>query len=286
MPRSNYSESPRQYENIRQVLAPHLRNRPSREIEAMFESADMPAEDLESFLSTLGNIGRSVVRAVPQVLPGVIQGATTGAALGPFGALGGALIGGVGSALSGQQRPPGQPSQRGRRASGTPQAGGTGGAGGAGAAANQLFQTMFRPETLQALMSMMMGGAGRQNVPVGNTPVPVGAFTNLLGMLANRASAEYNATIGATGESVPRYMENYAGEIESDPAVAENRAERLLEMLQETDLEQNHSYSVKRSVEYEYYEDYPEDYEDTPETDEQIYDAIELDEFYSQNESW
>jgi hypothetical protein len=112
---------------------------------------------------------------------------------------------------------------------------------GAQPAAAQLLQTIFRPEVLQALIAMLMGQAGRQNIPVGpaNTPVPLGAFTNMLGVMANQASAEYNATVGANGETIPRYLRDFTGEVESDIAVPEYRARVLFEMLQEADREED-----------------------------------------------
>jgi hypothetical protein len=139
---------------------------------------------------------------------------------------------------------------------------------------------MFRPEMLQALMAMLLGQAGRQNIPVGNTPVPVGAFTNLLGVLANQAAAEYNAIAPRRGESL-RYFEDFAGEPKGDPAVAEHRAAALLELLQEAGLEQRRS-SISGSRRRAYSEDERE--LDERELDDQFYDAMdltELDDIYA-----
>src|SRR5205823_6020826 len=94
-------------------------------------------------------------------------------------------------------------------------------------AAGRLLQTITRPETMQALTSMLFGQLGRPNVQVGPTPVPVGAFTNLLGILANQAASEYNATISAASETVPKYMMGSVGEAIGDPAIAEDRATAL-----------------------------------------------------------
>jgi hypothetical protein len=99
-------------------------------------------------------------------------------------------------------------------------------------AASQLLQTVLRPETLQALVSMAMGPTGKPNVSVGGTPVPVAAFSNLIGTLAGRAEAESRAAEAMARESVPAYLQDYAGEAKGDPAVAESRAEALFELLE------------------------------------------------------
>jgi hypothetical protein len=145
-------------------------------------------------------------------------------------------------------------------------------------AAGQLLQTMFRPETLQALISMLIGQAGRQNIPVGNTQVPVGAFTNLLSVLANQAAAEYNAGSANTyaEQRYPRYLENYAGEAYGDPAVPEHRAEALLELFRESAPEQDEAYSSGRAARRPAHEL-------AREMDE-MYDAMDLSELYSEYE--
>jgi len=77
---------------------------------------------------------------------------------------------------------------------------------------------------------MVMGSAGKPDVAVGGTPVPVGAFGNMIGALAARAESEYEAA--TIRGSVPEYLKNYAGEARVDPAVAESRAEALFELLE------------------------------------------------------
>jgi hypothetical protein len=86
-------------------------------------------------------------------------------------------------------------------------------------------------------MSMLLGQLGRSNVNVGSTAVPVGGFTNLLATLANQAQAEYAEANPRLGGALPEYLRDYAGEAVGDPAVAENRARALFEMLRESDLE-------------------------------------------------
>jgi hypothetical protein len=211
-----------QYPELRKVLGGPYRGMPAQQIESMMEDYNLNAENMENFLSTLGDIGRGIVRALPQVLPAAlpIAGSVLGGPLG--GMLGGMAGQALGSALG--PRPPATPLPAGPQPAGGqgPAAGGSmpvpmpGGS----PAAGQLLQTIFRPETLQALISMLMGQAGRTSIPVGNTQVPLGGFANAIGVLANQAAAEYNAaSLRYTGETLPRYLENYAGESYGDPSV-------------------------------------------------------------------
>ena len=254
------------YQGLRQVLAPPYRNWEAGDIEALFENYNLSAEDMEGFFDTLKDIGKAVVSAAPAILP--VAGTVLGSAFG--GPLGGALGGALGQAAGGAigqataPRPQTSPSVApGIQIPGAPQS-----PPGAAPTASQLMQTMFRPETIQALMSMLLGQLGRSNVTVGSTPVPVGAFTNLLSTMANQAQAEYNAVSPRAREGVPQYLLDYAGEAVGDPAVAENRAEALWEMLQETDAEQVRpqtrgstrptAYRRTDLVEAEYFYDQPE----------------------------
>jgi hypothetical protein len=145
-------------------------------------------------------------------------------------------------------------------------------------AAGQLLQTLFRPETLQALIAMLLGQAGRPSVPVGNTQVPNGGFANLLSVLANQAAAETAANVshGYSSATIPRYMENYAGETYGDPAIPEHRAAALLQLLQESDIEQDESYQPQRRG--------YSAFRFSAESDEALYDEMDLNELYSEYE--
>ena len=105
--------------------------------------------------------------------------------------------------------------------------------GAGSSAANQLLQTITRPETLQALAAMAMGSSGITDIPVGGTSVPVSAFSNLIGVLAGQAEAEYAESIARAESAVPRYMQRSSGEARGDPAVEEDRARALYEFLGE-----------------------------------------------------
>lgn len=180
---------------------------------------------------------------------GNILGTVTNVAgqLSPTGRLGGSL----GSAISGLAGRGGT-----RRAAGAAVnalsglvGGGSGSSGGGalgaltglfggGSAAGQLASVMRRPETRQALGALGLGALGRRDIPVGSaqTPVPVGAITNLIGQLANQAAAEA-AALSDGAESTLHYMTDDAGEYVGDPASEQERAARLWELLNEAQAE-------------------------------------------------
>lgn len=254
------------YPEIRKVLGPDYRRRPAEDIEAILESANIDPEYMEDFLSTLGNIGRTVVGALPSIVPvaGTVLGTAIGGPMG--GAIGGALGSAAGGALAGGQRPAQLPQPQMPSQPVTPQL------AGASPAAAQLLQIIFRPEVLQALIAMLMTGifggqAGARNIPVGNTSAPPGAFTNMISVLANEASAEYNAAVAANGETVPRYLRGFAREVQDDIAVPEHRARMLRETLQEADLQQD--------------EHYREDPSELRQLDDWVNEELELAQLYS-----
>ncbi|MBK9035863.1 MAG: hypothetical protein IPL61_32210 [Myxococcales bacterium] len=122
---------------------------------------------------------KTVGRELQATAPGALQGALTGfMAGGPAGAAAGAVIGGVGSRLGAAP------------AAGAPTTASVG-----NAAAIQLLAAILRPEVIQALGAMALGSSGAASVPVAGTPVPVAAFANMLGTLANQAAAQHHATL-------------------------------------------------------------------------------------------
>jgi hypothetical protein len=256
------------YPELRRVLAPELAELPAEEIESAVEvlyGGEMSAEDLENFWRGFANAGRSIGQAVQQAAPTIgqvaqqalpIVGTVAGTAFG--GPIGAALGGAAGQALSGAiggTMAPGSRGGAGRRAlAGLAHgmAGGTGGlagalpglvgrgagaiapalggiaGGAAGGAAGQLVRLLSRPEVLQALTSMMLGPAGRRQVPVGGTPVPVASFANLLGVLANQAAAEHHLIVAGESAGTPSYLLDNTGEAIGDPFDPVSRAEVLL----------------------------------------------------------
>jgi hypothetical protein len=100
-------------------------------------------------------------------------------------------------------------------------------------AAQALLQLVNNPQLSQALTAMLMGGAGARTLPVGDTPVPVGAMTNLVGVLANQASAEYHQLVAGESAGTPAYLLDEHGEFVCDPADPVQRAEVLLALLED-----------------------------------------------------
>lgn len=249
------STSASDYPTLREALAPQYRHLPTEDLEALFESYDLSAEDIEGFFDTLKDIGNAVVNAAPTIIP--IAATALGAFGGPPGMMLGNTLGNLAAGAIRQATAPSPaPAQRVPPRPPMPQL-----PPGASPAAAQMMQATFRPETLQALLQMLLGQLGASNVMVGSTPVPVGAFPNLVGAWATQAQAEYNATQSGASEELPEYLRNYAGEASVDPAVAEHRARALHELLLETDTER---VSVSRQVSsnasaYEYEEETDEE---------------------------
>jgi hypothetical protein len=271
------------YPEVRKVLSAPYSGMSSEQIERIMESHNVNADDMENFLSTLGNIGRNVVSALPSALPMV--GTVLG---GPVGGMLGGLAGqAVGSLAQGQRPAAGRPQQATPQPSQLqpviqqpvpPLPAASVQIPRSSPAAAQLLQTLFRPETLQALIAMLMGELGRQNVAVGTTSVPNGGFTNLLSVLANQAAAEHAAHVSQAyrGENLPSYLQNFAIEAYGDPAIPEHRAAALLELLQESDIEQDES--------YERYSSFQVADETDEEIDEALYDEMDLNELYGEYE--
>jgi len=247
------------YESLRPNLSENLARLPDSELAAALRARNIDAEAMEGFFDDLGKFA---ARAVPAILPiagqvvGGIYGGPAGAAIG--GQLG-QLAGGAISSATGQRpgaapapRPAARPAARPPAPSMAPPAatslaqspmpmpvpsGGEPSApiepGAGSPAAGQLLQTITRPETLQALASMALGATGRTDIPIGGSSVPVSAFSNLIGVLAGQAEAEYAESLARAESGLPEYMVRPNGEARGDPAVEEHRANALYEFLSE-----------------------------------------------------
>jgi len=214
------------FPNLREHLNADYESLSDSRLEAALARQSIDAESAEGFFD---NLGKTLLSVAPSILP--VAGTVLGTAFGgPVGAsIGGALGRFAGSAIGGATQQP---------SGGAPPApGGMPPPVGGSPAAGQLLQTIARPETLNALMSMLLGSAGKPNVDVGATAVPVGAFTNLLGALANKAASEYNEATAAASEGIASYLTDYAGESIADAAIAEHRAAALYELIRATPLE-------------------------------------------------
>jgi len=219
------------YPYVRETLAPEYRDLPPEEIEDFLANLGISAEDMEfSLKKAFHSVGNFVKKAAPAVLP--IVGTAVGTAFGgpAGGAIGGMLGGAAGKAIGQTQAPRRPRLVRPRR----PRPTATGGS----PAAAQLLQLINRPEILQGLLAMATGRAGRSTVQAGRKSAPAGAIANLLGVLANQAAAEHHAIAAETGEGVPGYLLDDAGEFIVDPAVPEERAALLLNMLDQAAWEQ------------------------------------------------
>ncbi|HET9198988.1 MAG TPA: hypothetical protein VFN92_12140 [Solirubrobacterales bacterium] len=216
-----------EYPAVGRALAPEYRSLPREDVEAVLEASfgeGFGLDQAEGFLAdigrTLGKVAQVAAPVVQRILPGLASGALGGAALGPLGAIGGALIGGIGGALGskGPARPAPRPAAPGPAA--VPAAASPGGAVGT------LLAALGSPTVQQALGAMMLGRAGSRSVPTPNGgQLPVAAVTSLLGMLANRASAEWEETFAAEAPSGETAWEGL------DLAAPEARAEWVLGQL-------------------------------------------------------
>jgi len=213
--------------NLAQALAPEFRTLPRSQVEAIVSAAfgeSIDLEDVEGIFDDVGSAFKSAAKVVAPVLtralPGMLSGAVSGAPLGPWGMLGGALVGGTTAALGGgakpsRQPPPGMPVLS---------------AGPPSVALGQLLGVLASPTTQQALASMMLGPSGTRTVPTAaGVQVPVAAITNLLSLLANRASAEWEGT------SAPYVGDDYVAE-GFDSANPDVRADVLYAQLAPVDL--------------------------------------------------
>jgi hypothetical protein len=243
------------YPNLRKYLDPKYQGLSDQRLETLLRRQSIDAESMEGFFDDLGKFaasaGKAVLKAAPSILP--VAGQVVGTA---FGGPVGAAIGGSLGSLAGQAvgAATGQkPSPGGGGAGGFAGIlGGLGGLLGGSSAAGQMLQTVLKPQTMQALGSMALGAMGNPNVSVGGTPVPVGAFGNLLKVLAGRMEAEYNA-VTARGEAAPEWLQDYSGfpKTRVDPAQSEARAAELLEMLEASEAGESEQESEAEGAEAE-----------------------------------
>lgn len=229
------------YAEVRQVLSPEYQDLSAAEIEQLFQKMfgdSLTPEDLEGFFSRIGRglakVGRKVAPVAATLAP--IAGSAVGTLVGgPAGtAIGGALGAAAGKALSGatqrrtaRRRPRRSRSRRGAprgqrqrfsRAQASP-------------SAARLTGLLANPQVQQALMSLLMGSAGRQSVRIAGESVPVGAIASTIEVLAREAAAEHSAL--QPGETASSYLLDDYGEFLVDPASQEERAALIYELIEE-----------------------------------------------------
>jgi len=98
--------------------------------------------------------------------------------------------------------------------------------------------------------------------------VPVGAFSNLAGTLANRASTEAFG-LPSESEDVPEYLTTEGGQLRCDVADSGERAGVLWDLLQE-----NYAAELATEAEGEQFESI-----DEAATEDEFYDELELSDF-------
>jgi hypothetical protein len=108
-------------------------------------------------------------------------------------------------------------------------------------AAGQLASAMRRPEVHQAIAASQLGQFGANTIPVGSagTQVPVANFAQMLARLAQQAAqdaAESMAPAEAEAADLA-FMVDSAGEFIGDPAMPDDRAGRLWDVLNEAQAE-------------------------------------------------
>jgi hypothetical protein len=237
------------YPAIRRVMGPSRHQLDDEALEDLLVELFPQAVpgDVEDFMRTVQSFGKQVAPLAQRALPGIVQGAVTGATVaGPWGAVAGAIGGGAASLLGGSRSAPGaQPAQPPRLvqpaqppgvspplqepavsppaqvpgiapAVASPVAGAT--------APAQLMALLSRPETLQALLSLLMSGAGRGTVQVGSQAVPPPAFANAISELAEEAAEHAAAPAGG----IAGYLLDPRGNPRCDIANPAERASLLL----------------------------------------------------------
>ena len=225
------------YDLIRVVLSPMGNDLEDEEIDAILDDvlAGMSPEEIEGFWSTIGNFAR---RVAPTLLPaaGTALGTVVG---GPVGAAIGGTIGRVaGQAFGGRQRQaprrtptPPQITPRIARRTTAVQAPAPIPSGGS-SALGQLISLIQNPIFLQSLLGRVLGG-GAVRLGQESIEIPFGAFMNALSQLATQAAREANADQESSVD-IPDYLQDEEGNfLCEDPAVPEQRAQVLLELLNE-----------------------------------------------------
>ncbi len=242
----HWQDTETSYPAVRRVMGPKRDQLGDAAVEDLLAELfpGIEPEDIEDFMGSMQGFARQAAPLARQALPGVIQGAQQGAMVaGPWGALAGAVGGGASSLMAGRATggapapaPPGDPSApAGRPDSPSPQA-----------AAAELLALLSRPETQQALLALLMSGAGRSTVQVGAAQVPTHAFANAISEIAARVA---EATDRPASE-VSDYLLDSEGNPRGDIVNPAERARLLL-----TDLAAVAAAEVEEDIEDELFTD-------------------------------
>jgi hypothetical protein len=223
------------YPNLREYLDSDYARLPDQHIEALLSTQGMDAEAMEGFFDDLKKVATSVGQVALKAAPSVISVAAPmiGTAFGgPIGGMIGSslgsLAGGALASATGQKPPAGGGGGIGQMLGGLL-------GGGGSPAAGSLVQNLLKPQTIQALGTMALGGLGKDTVPVGSQNVPVGGFLNMLKTFIGNAEAEYNAAQAAADAALPEYLRDYSGLPAGDPSNDRLRAQKLQELLESSE---------------------------------------------------
>ena len=159
------------YPNVRRFLAAPYNSLPDQMVERVISAQGLEAGAIEDFWSDLGNVAAAALPVVGGVVGSIVPGVGTalGAGLGAVG--GAALHAAIGSGQPSPPPPP--PAQLQQMIPGLIYPGGFSGVLSAAypaapavtatsqQSAAQLLQLLTRPELLQALLQMLLGGAGQ-----------------------------------------------------------------------------------------------------------------------------
>jgi hypothetical protein len=239
------------YDSLRQVLRPEYRNLSDGDLQILLQQVlgGMSPEEVEGFWDTLKDVGKAALGVAKQVAPTLLPmaGGALGTLVGgPVGTAIGSKLGQMGAQLLAPQKPvapqvapsaavaPGaipQPAV----APAPPAAAAPVPPGGSSATA-QLMALLKNPDLLKSLLGQLLGGAGESTVEVGPgaTPIPFVAMMNTLESLAAQAAIEAADTMG-DDQSVESmgYLQDGTGNFVVDPANPDERAQRVLELLNE-----------------------------------------------------
>ncbi|MFZ0611479.1 MAG: hypothetical protein WAM73_04515 [Desulfobacterales bacterium] len=242
------------YDAVRQVLRPEYSTLSDAEIGAVVQRIlrGMSPEEVEGFWDTLKDVGKAALGVARQVAPTIlpIAGGAAGTFLGgPAGTAIGAQLGQMGAQLIARPKQPSAPAPStpigaAPQPSPFPQVPQAPSAtiaapvppGGTSATA-QILALIRNPIFLQGLLGQVLGGAGKSTVQAGaqQAPIPTAAMMNALGALSTQAAAETAEVLGDEDSvEAMEYLKDESGNFLVDPANPDERAQRVLALLNET----------------------------------------------------
>jgi hypothetical protein len=186
---------------------------------------------------TVGQLARPALQMAGGAIGGIYGG--------PVGAALGSKLGQVaGQAFSGGRQPISKPA--------SPKGG--------SAAAAQLLQLTQNPDMLKALMALALGSHGRKSIGIGKTgqSVGIGALMSMLSKIASKANEDADELFRESAET-SGYLIDSEGNFLADPAVPEERAEALYNVLSAAENQRVAAAEVLSPAFTEFYDELDED---------------------------